>query len=518
MSVQHASVAKPSTARHVDYQVFSTSLYDKRQEFDAILREHDYGIFRRSAELVDQMWMDDRISGVMRTRINGLLSAPVRWQPSSDKRKAKVLSELWGGHNDDAHGRWRESIGTPAASEMLKWGLMLGIAVAQKVWVRTGREWFPRIVPWHPANVRWDWWSRRFLIQTQDAGEIALPLPDEDPRCEGEWFVWCPYGVQYGWKSSLVRSLAGKFLARQWTERDWSRWCEKHGMPLMKAMVPATAEGENAERFFSSLSNMGSEAAAWCPQGDSPSASYDIEPIEFVGKTWDGFQAFKKELDTDIAICVLGQNLTTEVQSGSLAAAGVHNAVRLDIAKQDAEFWPAFRDAVVTWHAEYNYGDAALAPRPEAMVEPPEDDANKATGLKSLGDALLSLKTASDAIDIEALAEEYGLPLLAEVGDPDPVDEGAEGKVAAALSAGKARGGRYVDRVEVNAKVLANKALAPYLQSLRDTIAGSTSWEDVRKKIAKQYESLDTAKLAEVIRKAQIMSQLAGMHSALEEA
>jgi phage gp29-like protein len=404
---------RPSTDRHFDNPVITLfRQHEKVEDFFAILREHDYGNFRRSAGLVDEILTDDRIAGVFEQRTAALKAAPLVFEPAGERRKQRSYAEEIGG-KDKQSGMWRSIVSSETIDALMTWGLLLGVAVAQIVWKREPRRWTPTLEVWHPQFLRWDVNQRRFMLQTANRGEVALPRPDQQPRGDGHWFVWCPYGVQYGWTRGLIRSLGLKYVSRSWNETSWDRHVERQGLGIIKGIVPGTQEDPWKKRFQSDLSNIGSEPAILCPQGPD-GKGYDVKVEEFTARTWEGMKERKSTVDIDIAVRVLGQNLTTQVDGGSLAASRTHDLIRLDKAIGDAEIGPALRAQVLTWDAEYNRGDPELACWPTYYVEPPDDDQGEAMALKTLGEALLALQDASPRVDIAAILEEQGVPMLSE--------------------------------------------------------------------------------------------------------
>lgn len=381
--------------------------HDKTAHVLAILNEHDNGYFTRSAPFVDEMMTDDRIQAVTNTRIGAVLSSPMLFTPAGPDDKSKKVS-------DELARAWDEIFAGPAIAQILKWGIHLGFGFGRVEWDKTPTKWMPRIVPWHPMFVRWDTTSRRFVAQTE-RGQVFLPRPDQQPRGDGAWFVYCPYGVEYGWRSGLVRSLAHKYISRQWVERDWDRWDERQGLGILKGITPSgTGQPGERESFFAQLSNIGNEAAVLCPQ-DAQGNGYDVQIAEFTAQTWQGFEKRRDKLDADIAINVIGQNLTTEVSAGgSRAAASEHTLVRIDFALQDANITKQAKAQVLSWYCEYNHGNAALTPDVTCEVAPADDELGEATSLKMLGEATQALVLAEPRVDTVALMEERGVPLISE--------------------------------------------------------------------------------------------------------
>ncbi len=396
--------------------VVSNSLWDSVPDVDGALGMLDQGYFFQASLLVDAMMRDDRIHGVLSTRIGALKAATVDCRPANAKAKAAKIAEEIGG-SDDAPGKWGEIFSPAAIGDLTKWGLMLGIGVAQIVWVGSPDGVVPRLVPWHPQFIRFNWSDMTYRVQVAFETEVILPRVDQNPQSDGKWVVWCPYGYYYGWLQSLVRPLARKFIMRGWADRDWTRYNEIHGAPISVAYVPTGASQEEKEAFYGEVSNRGAEPTVMAPVGQDETrdqSKWGVELVEATARTYDSFRLQKEALDIDIAIAVLGQNLTTQVDGGSYAAASEHTLVRIDKALEDAKLADCLREQVLTHWARENYGDPELAPRPHFQVEPAETETEEGAAYKALGDGVAALKTAGFAVDVRAIGDARGVPMLSE--------------------------------------------------------------------------------------------------------
>jgi phage gp29-like protein len=382
--------------------------------------------------LWDAMKRDDRISGTTRTRVGALIAAPLEIKPANGKARAARVAKLLSGDGENEHGLWGQMCPPDVIKSLSGWGNALGFGLGEIIWQCSAGEWLPRLRIWHPQFVYWDWQDARFMVMARE-GMIPLPRIDQDPMGDGKWVVWCPYGVQYGWLDGLVRPLADKYMMRGWNYRDWARSNERQGMATFGAMVPAGADDNVKNEFVRRIATLGSDAVLELPQLEGESGGFDLKMIESTSRNWETFKAFNADIDVDIAITVLGQNLTTEVQGGSRAAAQVQNLVRIDKAIEDAGIASCIREQMLTWWALYNFGDPELAPRPEYQVEPPEDEVQEATALKMLGDALNAMKTAQAPIDIRTILDRAGVPMLTEE------EEAAQKAVAAEEAAARAK-------------------------------------------------------------------------------
>ncbi len=433
-----------------DLPITSFSGWDRVWQIEAVLGEHDRGLFRDSAILCDAMMRDDRIAAVSDTRVSALIASPVQCKPANAKGKAARVAKEIGG-DGEFPGLWSTMFPASVLGELSWWGNWLGFGVAQILWdtsgsgnvpstawqalapgssspyaqrrtvypdaykAKAGARWVPHLKVWHPQYMYWDWSLSRLVAQCLE-GAVVIPNPDEQLHGDGKWFVWAPRGYQYGWLKAMVRRIAHKYVMRGWNYRDWARYNERHGLPIIGAITPQNANDAVKTRFKNDIANMGADAVVPLPQGDKPENKFDLKIVEPVARTFGSFQLFKKELDDDIAITFLGQNLTTDNKGGGSRALGeVQNQVRIDKRIEDAHLAVALRNQVLWWDAGFNYDDPDLAPIAEFQVEPPEDESKEAGTLLALGQAIGALNTAEPhLLDVRAIFDRFGLPMMSE--------------------------------------------------------------------------------------------------------
>src|SRR6185437_7016314 len=191
-----------------------------------------------AALMFDQMFRDDRFHGVMRTRIDALETVQLDVNPADARPLAAKLAEELGGDADEP-GLWDRQFPAPVLGDLNKWGIGVGLGVAEIVCDTTDpKRWRPWLKPWHPQWVRWAWGAYCYKIMTA-YGEVELPRLDENPRGDGKWLLWCPYGYDQSWMKGLVRAAAVSVLERGIGRRDWGRYNEKAGMPIDKITAPS---------------------------------------------------------------------------------------------------------------------------------------------------------------------------------------------------------------------------------------------------------------------------------------
>jgi hypothetical protein len=382
---------------------------NRAQLFSAI-QQHEMGMFMLSADLCDVMSRDDRCAAVERTRIQGLLGQELDFESSSGGGAKRVKDRI----ARDAKATWAQMLAPAAAYQWIRWGLWMGIGIGQNI-VDTKSvpgKWIPRVRVWHPRFCRWDWMTRSYKLTTE-TGEVEL-LPD-DPQ----WCLFLPYGYERGWMGGLVRNLCGAWNFRQWTMRDWGRWSEVHGQPIKVAQVPEMADKEDKERFQREVTNIGNEATIRTQDGGE-GRKFDVQFREPIGRAFDSFDKQLDFANTAISICVLGHNLTTEVQGGSYAAARVGDDVRADIRSWDAQVvQDAARNGILKRWAKWNYGDSELAPFLKYNTEPAKDLKNAADTLVALGTAIGGLRNAGANPDVEELLQAFAVPSLGPLDDTE---------------------------------------------------------------------------------------------------
>ena len=202
---------------------------------------------------------------------------------------------------------------------------------------------------------------------------------------------------------------------------------ERSGAPLMDCKRALSATQGDVEAAFDHLRKAGLKTA-------DKKAGRSMEAGR-IGAQIDA-------ANTGIAIAVLGQNLTTEVQGGSYAAAQVHQQVADYLRRADAEcLSTTLRTQVLTWWAAYNFGDPAVAPWPRWKIDPEADAASVGAAYKALGDGIASLRDAvpeGQALDLGAILERAGVPLVDAPDVPEALPEPAltVGTVSQAVTGG----------------------------------------------------------------------------------
>lgn len=385
------------------------------------------GIFDEPSQLVDSIVGDSRVQASLASLSGGLFSRPIKFTvPKRFRGDSRA---------EDCLDAWQELWPTVGAegvlSEMMQWDSMLGFAIGQITWdTSDAKMWKPHLIPWHPRYVYYHWMYRRYIAMTMDGPELIEPG-------SGHWLLHAPHNPYRGWMRGAVRAIAPWWLSRNYALRDFSRYSERHGMPVLKAISPFGADPLAIAAFRTAVSKMGQESTMQLPQSADPKfGSYDLELLEASDQGWEGFLALIKQCNDEIVLPLQGQNLTTEVKEGSLAAARVHGDVRQSIIESKARgFQRTFNQQLARPFAALNFGDPELAPMMQWDLEPYEDRKEAAQTLLDFAQALNYLRVAGKKVnDVEALAKSFGLQIKSgDLSDVAPLqveakEAGATGK------------------------------------------------------------------------------------------
>jgi hypothetical protein len=386
---------------------------DRVGQIKAVLRSFEEGsAFEDAAKLADAMLRDDRINGVGARRWGALVGSEIEVKGATEKKRDVKIAELIKG-SDEQPGLWHKMFPANEVTELLCWGRMLGACAAEIVWNYDDPTFSTfTIRVWHPQFLRWNHERAVYQLRTM-AGIIDLPSTEENPRSDGKWIIYTPYGYRAPWRRALMRPLAMLYLCRQWAYRDWSRYSEKHGMPADVLEIPDNAPDDEKGKVMQDIANRGSEAAVFLPgPKDKDSPGYKFTIVEPVGRSWEAFEKLIAKIEVDIAVLIVGQNLTTEVSDkGSRAAAQVHEGVNTRVLMEDAGLADVLKEQGLSHWAERNYGDVAVTPRPAYVVQEREDELKEAQTLEALGGAIMALQLSGIDCDIDAFANLWGIPV-----------------------------------------------------------------------------------------------------------
>lgn len=364
------------------------------------------GNYTELGGIVEWIRADVRVRGCLESRISGLTSCEKVYTPigevgSPTDYTAQLKEDL------------PEMLSSSVVSDILTIGLLAGFAVAQLTWKNADRldgsiRSLASINVFHPSNLVMK--DSQLIATDRDNVQHIV-----DPSKYGEWLVFYPFGVERAYSKGYWRVLSFLTLAKYYGNTDLLRYSEKHGQGIVAATVEKDAidnlgaDNINSARaeLVNFFKNMGREKGIALPPG------FDIKLIESSADTSAVFQAILDMADKAISIALLGQNLTTDVSSGSLAASKTHSQVKQEIVDSDVNaLCSCLREQVIKVWAAYNFGDPNLAPQFTYDTSEAEDLGAIVTTWRSTADAIKSWNDLGVPVDFLAAAKRVGLPVI----------------------------------------------------------------------------------------------------------
>ena len=360
------------------------------------LAAHKVGMFAASSMLVDDTFGDDRVQATLGSRTGALFGQRVT------HRRAKVDTD--GECRAAWRDQWRDIAAQGVLSEIKRWAIMIGFGVAEILWDTSVTPWRLILKPWHPQFIYYRWDIRRLVASTTDGMVVIEPG-------DGKWLVHAPFGMYRGWIHAAVRPIADKWIIKQLGWRDWARFNERHGLPIIKAYVPASGDPRQKELFVQSMSTLGQEAVVGLPQ-NVDETGYNLELLEARDRAWETFGKTIEACDRAIILTIKSQNLTTEVSEGSFAAARQHGGTeQVTLGFDNSTFAYDLYTQVARPFAEFNYGDRARAPFSSWDITPIEDRAAEAQSILSASTALTALRAANVPVDVKKYCKKFRIPI-----------------------------------------------------------------------------------------------------------
>lgn len=397
----------------------------------AALTQHERGSMRQSARLADAMGRNPDVAGALTTRANALgarSALPFRVEPSDegDGRKVEAVRKR-------QEQLWWYSVPEAAVGAIVRDRIMLGQGLGWIRWSSQDGEWVPRI-EWVPQHgLEWqargmDGRSAGCWAYTDDDGKRTQVTPGD-----GSWFLWEPAGPR-SWLSGAVRTCAIPWIGELLTFRDWLRYGEKHGLPILEISEPHWAQddvegesgaaGSQADAYYAQFATLASESVLRSPQGaDKDAGGWGAKWLEPISDTWETFRALIDRCKAAIHMAILQRDAAAAPRGGDGEVST--ERVRSEALSSDAEsFSTALREQLWAPWAEFGYGDRRLAGWGRWDTRQAPDMQARAKTLDTLGDALAKLRKVG--VDTSPIVAEFGLVEDAEEPMPSAQDDSTD--------------------------------------------------------------------------------------------
>ena len=390
-------MSKPNFPQLVELPVYSTEATQPQNIsiVNNILASLGSGYYYSAARLIDVMWKDDRISGVMSTRILGVLGSELQIKPADESEKSIQAAEF-------INKNFEFMFPHEQLNSFMIWYMFLGFGCAELIW---DENWTPKLNSWHAQWSRYDWVSHTYKLITANNSEVTI-VPEQ-------FLLATPYGYKHGYTRGLLNPLVKPWMARQFSVTDWSGYNEIYGKPIRAVSIPGSATDKQKNQILRQIAQLGSNSTIALPEL-TDNTKFDMKLIEAASTGYSTFKDLIIECNKEIAIVILGQPLTTDGSSGSWMSGKAGDAVRTDIKQNDAKYLSnILREQVLKPWAKYNYGNEELAPYICWQVEAEENLTDKTNRIKTIFDNYEKYEAAG--VDITELLRQLNIPLKSDI-------------------------------------------------------------------------------------------------------
>jgi|UPI00037DE246 phage gp29-like protein len=454
-------------------------------------------------DVYEDVYRDDRVRSCLQQRIGAVTANDYDIVPGGDSA-ADIAAA-------DAAKTMIESIGFDHLTEkVLLQSLLKGFCVAEIIWsVKDGLYWpagvkvkrsqrfmFAPLYLTPPRSERYDDVRQALRLEPSLRLKTRRNLLTGEPLPARKAFVHHvaaldddnPYGTGLGfWLYWPVRfKREGMSL--------WLQFIDKFGSPSLKGTYPNGATEADKRVLMDALRALRSNSVTAVPEG----MAAELMDAARTGIT--SHEQLIERMDQAITTVILSQTLTTtQGQRGSQALGTVHETIKDEVAKSDADaLSDTINETLLTWFTQMNFA-TAKRPRLRRDMSEVENLGDKATRDKTLADA------AAMPLDQTYVEEEYNIKL--------------SGKPATA-AASFAEAGEAGDAVSHASGQLEREA-APITDAMiaqaRQLLDEAGDLTEFAEKLPALLGEMDTAALNALMTKAFSSMELAGRYAVQHE-
>lgn len=188
-------------------------------------------------------------------------------------------------------------------------------------------------------------------------GETPPPMKIVVARYEASYLN--PYG------EALLSKCYWPLTFKNGGLRFWVNFMEKYGMPILLGSYSRGATTDEAQKLADELSEMTEDAVIVAPS--------DVELTLHEAARSSSVELYRELVrlcNAEISKALLSQTLTTEIATGSYAAAETHFKVRREVVESDARLVESFFDEIIRHIVSLNFHGSP----PRFRFKLPDDD------------------------------------------------------------------------------------------------------------------------------------------------
>jgi phage gp29-like protein len=429
-----------------------------------------------------ELLTDAYVSGCVSSRRSGVLS--LEWgidRGKAKSRQAKVIESLF--QDIDIY---------KVISEMLD-SVLFGYQVMEVIWEKTGKYILPKDIVGKPQ--RW------FVFDEENKLKLRTKANPVSGETLPEYkFLLIQHSASYE-NPYGIPELSKCFWPVTFKKgglKFWVMFTEKYGMPFMIGKHPRGTSKEETDKLADMLESMIQDAIAVIPDDSS------VEIMEAGSKSAsaDIYLKLLEYCNSEIAIALLGQNLTTQVKGGSYAAAESHMKIRKDIIESDKKLVEKTINQLIKWIYDLNFSDGQMPVF--SMWEKEDVDKNLAERDKTLVDAGIKFTR-------QYWMKAYGFE-----------DEDLEQNSIQQFSEGTQKS-QFPDQQAVDDAIDSitpeelQKQMEGVLKPIIELIEQGNSYEEIMERLIEAYPDMDTSAIEDMLARAIFISELWGRLNARKD-
>lgn len=334
------------------------------------------------------LWVttDSRIAGMLEKRVTAVSRSIVTITPGDkDNQESLEASSFL--------EKYIEDIRFKSFLEMAMDGKLYGVTGFRNIIFNDGVHYVVKDPTKERQISQSRWWQEREngdnwgkLYIKNNAGEkLFIDNPNQVEPASLSAFIYKQKRGYYDTTGILVRIMK-LYVLKIWLITFLAQTVERHGKPFIWTSLIDSQfnDDEFKSKIARVLKNFGSERWGIFPDG------FDIQSLDSASSVGNKLHLDALSfVNTEMAISLLGQNLSTEVQGGSFAATSSHTSIEQRLIESDLEWLEEeLNEKFFFWPLKMNFPNMPVDAFPKATLTPVFDvDVEKiARGFKAVSE------------------------------------------------------------------------------------------------------------------------------------
>lgn len=334
----------------------------------AAISQAEAGALDTPAACASAIMRDDRVTGALSPRVEGMLGLPLAWEGETPER-------------------WDTLAPQPELAKLLRNGIILGVG-----WAKVQPN--GALQTWSSEHFSCDRRTQQWSVNTTE-GKVEIQAG------KGDWVSYRPYGEIDPQLYGLWLTLLLPWMVKRYSLHDRARASEVFGSAMIVGKAPEGATEEMRQDWLADLRRLARNSRIVLPDVD-----YALELIEAQGQTWGIYQQAIEWADQALTVPIAGQTVTVEGTKG-FARGDVHERVARSLLRYTAR---SFEQCLAVQYVKPVWGSESkpsyITASPDELIGEGEAMTKLATGITDMN---AQLAVEGKRVDIGALVKKYGI-------------------------------------------------------------------------------------------------------------